>query len=92
LDAKRVKVAETIPASRKLGRERAEELIDSAGRIIVAKGKKVDDFDPQSDERETIVAAMLGRTGNLRAPLAVVGDVVLVGFNEDRYAEVLRGR
>ncbi|MCA9672036.1 MAG: hypothetical protein KC503_40860 [Myxococcales bacterium] len=89
MDAKHVKIGETIPASRKLGRERAEELCDSASRIIIAKGKKIDDFDPQRDDRETIIEAMLGRTGNLRAPLAVVGDVVLVGFNEGSYGDVL---
>jgi hypothetical protein len=32
---------------------------------------------------------MLGPTGNLRAPTARVGKVVLVGFNEDAYTDVL---
>jgi hypothetical protein len=31
---------------------------------------------------------MLGPTGNLRAPTAIVGKTVLVGFNEDAYATV----
>jgi len=31
------------------------------------------------------VAAMLGPTGNLRAPTAKVGSTLLVGFNEDAY-------
>ena len=88
MDAQSVEIAETIPASRKLGRERAEELIDSAKRIVVAKGRTLTELDPKTDDRETIIAAMLGRTGNLRAPAAVVGDTVLIGFNEDRYGEV----
>lgn len=31
---------------------------------------------------------MLGSTGNLRAPTAVVGKNLLVGFNEDAYQVV----
>jgi hypothetical protein len=34
------------------------------------------------------VAAMLGPTGNLRAPTARVGKTLLVGFNEDTYKGV----
>ena len=32
---------------------------------------------------------MLGPTGNLRAPCLVVGSLVIVGFNEDYYQELL---
>jgi hypothetical protein len=32
---------------------------------------------------------MLGSTGNLRAPTAVVGKTLLVGFNEESYSDVL---
>ena len=35
--------------------------------------------------------AMLGPTGNLRAPVVKVGKTLLVGFNEDQYREVLVG-
>ena len=34
------------------------------------------------------VPAMLGPTGNLRAPTARVGKTVLVGFNDDSYGGV----
>ena len=37
------------------------------------------------------MAALLGPTGNLRAPTLVVGDTVLVGFNEDAYEGVFGG-
>ena len=37
------------------------------------------------------MAAFLGPTGNLRAPTLVVGNTVLVGFNEDTYSEVFGG-
>lgn len=37
------------------------------------------------------MAAFLGPTGNLRAPTLVVGDSVLVGFNEGAYEDVFGG-
>ena len=36
-----------------------------------------------------VVDAMLGPTGNLRAPTIRKGKTVLVGFNQDVYDEVL---
>jgi arsenate reductase-like glutaredoxin family protein len=89
LEAKEAEVVETVPASRKLGRDRALELLDMASKVIVAKGKKLREFDTTSDDRDEIADAMLGPTGNLRAPTAVVGKTVLVGFNEERYLEFL---
>ena len=43
---------------------------------------------PPTDD---VVDAMLGPTGNLRAPTLRVGSTLLVGFNEDAYREVLLG-
>lgn len=37
---------------------------------------------------EAIIKAMLGPTGNLRAPTLVVSDTVIVGFNEDQDAQI----
>jgi len=57
--------------------------------MIVMKGKKVSTFavgDATSDEA---VTAMLGATGNMRAPLLRVGTLVLVGYNEEIYQEHL---
>ena len=39
---------------------------------------------------EEALDAMLGSTGNLRAPIAVVGKHILVGFNEDTYSAALK--
>lgn len=76
-----------MSASKKLGRTDAAELAKAASKIIVAKGKKRDDFKGGSASKE-IVDAMLGPTGNLRAPVLRTGKTVLVGFNEDVYTEV----
>ena len=59
-----------------------------ASTVIVAKGKKVDSFKPAGSAPKQIVEAMLGPTGNLRAPTLRVGKTVLVGFNEDVYSKV----
>lgn len=57
----------------------------------MAKGKKVVAFDLKKDkpDDETLLAHMLGPTGNLRAPTIRKGKTLLVGFNEDVYADVL---
>lgn len=81
-------IAEQVPASRKLGRAEANQLILDAERIWIAKGKKIEVFDGGSATDE-IVGKMLGSTGNLRAPTIRTGNRLLVGFNEDVYREVL---
>jgi len=79
---------EKVPASRKLGEERARELILGASKVFVAKGKKLEVFEGGT-ATEGIVARLLGATGNLRAPTIKAGDRLLVGFNEETYREVL---
>ena len=54
----------------------------------MAKGRKVTEFPVRGRVPAETVAAMLGPTGNLRAPTAIVGKTVLVGFNDDAYSSV----
>ena len=70
-------------ASRKLGRKDAAEIAKQASLVIVAKGKKVSEFKPAGKASKELVEAMLGPTGNLRAPTLRSGKTVVVGFNED---------
>lgn len=74
-------------ASAKLGRKDAAALAREASKVIVAKGKKVQEFAGGSAKAE-VVDAMLGPTGNLRAPTARVGKTVIVGFNDEAYGSV----
>ena len=78
-----------MPASRKLGRKDAAALAKAASRVIVAKGKKLDEWKTVGKAPAAAVDAMVGSTGNLRAPCLRAGKIVVVGFNEDTYAEVL---
>jgi len=49
----------------------------------------VDEFSPAGKPTKAMLDAMLGSTGNLRAPTLVVGKTLLVGYNEDVYENVL---
>jgi arsenate reductase-like glutaredoxin family protein len=89
LEASKIEISETIPASRKLQRDDAIALLSKAKSMVVSKGKKVLEFEGGSKASEEAIAAMLGSTGNLRAPTAVVGKHILVGFNEETYSAAL---
>ena len=52
----------------------------------MAKGKKVSEFKGGRATADA-VAAMLGPTGNLRAPTIRMGKKLLVGFNEDAFGK-----
>lgn len=86
-----IAVKEQIPASRKLGAAEARELAAGASTVIIMRGKKVTVFDMKktSADDEELIKAMLGATGNLRSPTIKRGKTLLVGFNADKYDEVL---
>ncbi len=88
MEASDVQVREQVPASRKLQAADAKALLSKAAKLIVAKGKKVSEFELGAKPSSEAVDAMLGPTGNLRAPTIVRGNTVLVGFNEGVFEEV----
>jgi arsenate reductase-like glutaredoxin family protein len=57
----------------------ARALIGSVSKVIVAKGKKVEEI-PAAEAK---VAQLKGPTGNYRAPMIRKGKTLLVGFNAD---------
>ena len=85
----KVKVKETVDAKAKLGKTDALTLAKASSKVIVAKGKKVTTFSMKKDapDEATLLAHLLGPTGNLRAPTIVRGKTLFVGFNEDVYAD-----
>jgi hypothetical protein len=61
--------------------------------VIVGRGRKVVVFDmkkPPPDD-ETLLAHVLGPTGNLKAPTLRLGNTLLVGFSEEAYRQVFGG-
>ncbi len=89
MDANGIEPNEEVPASRKLARKDAADLAKQASLVVVAKGKKVSEFKPGGKAGKDVVDAMLGPTGNLRAPTIRSGKTLLVGFNEDVFMERL---
>ncbi len=87
MEANKISVTEQIPASRKLQRDDALALLKKAKQMTVAKGKKVSEFKGGRSASDEAVDAMLGSTGNLRAPTIVLGDTLLVGFNQEVFEE-----
>ena len=85
-----MKIKEEVSAAAKLGKSEALKLAKAANKVVVAKGKKVTVFDMKKDKptQAELLKHMLGPTGNLRAPTAVRGKIVLVGFNPDEYDAV----
>ena len=87
MEASQIAIEEKVPASKKLGEPEARELARQAGTLIVAKGKKLSEFAAGAGVSRDAIAAMLGPTGNLRAPTVKVGKTVLIGFNESAYRQ-----
>ncbi|MDE0315459.1 MAG: ArsC family (seleno)protein [Candidatus Poribacteria bacterium] len=72
----------------KLEADAVWELMGSAEQIVVAKGKSVETFVPDEDDRDTILKAVLGRSGSLRAPTVKTGNTFFVGYNDALYTDV----
>ena len=64
------------------------DLMGTAQQIIVAKGQRVETFVPTEDTQESILKAVMGRSGSLRAPTIQSGDVFFVGYNNALYETV----
>ncbi len=82
-------VRESVPASRKLQAADCRDLAKQANRLIAMKGKQVNEFDISSSLNEDALNAMLGPTGNMRAPLIRLGKTLLVGYNEGIFDQVM---
>lgn len=89
MDDHNIAAKETVPASRKLSKKDAAALAKRASLVIVSKGKQISEFRPGGKAGADVVAAMLGPTGNLRAPTIVRGKIVLVGFNQEVFEQRL---
>jgi arsenate reductase-like glutaredoxin family protein len=86
-----INVTETVDANKiRFDEEKALGLLRDIEKLIVAKGKKIQEFDLKRERLpdETLLAHMMGPTGNLRAPTARIGKVLMVGFNEDIYRQL----
>jgi len=69
----------------------ALDVLDGVDELYVIKGKKVEHVDLKRarPDRATLLALLLGPTGNLRAPTLRKGRILIVGFDQETYEEVL---
>ena len=73
------------------GEREALALAQSVDEILSLRGKKVVRVDLRARPgREEILAALLGPSGNLRAPTVRQGRTLIVGFTPEAYASVVR--
>ena len=86
MEANNIKIGETVSANQKLQASDAKLLLGSASRLVAMKGKKVAEFNLLDKVNKDSVDAMLGPTGNLRAPTIRVGSTYLVGYNEEIFS------
>ena len=75
----------------RLGNTDALALVSRVDEIYAAKGKKVVHLDLRKDTpgKAEILAAIMGPSGNLRAPAIRRGRTLFVGFNEEAFASLL---
>jgi len=81
-----VTVRETVNASKqRYGPEDLAGLFGEAGKVVVAKGKKVLTFDMKSTATSDpdFLKAVIGPSGYLRAPTIRTGKTMLVGFHPE---------
>lgn len=71
------------------GPNQALELVKSAKKVIVARGKKVVTFDMVKDppDDQTLLAHVLGPSGYLRAPTLRRGQTLLIGYSDAAYRQ-----
>ena len=80
-----------MSAGAKLGRREALALARGASTLIVSRGIRTVSFAMSKDrpDDKTLLAHMLGPTGNLRAPTIRKGKTLLVGFSDEAYQRLL---
>ena len=65
------------------------DLFEGATKLVAMKGKKLETFDLRETavDDEALLKAVLGPSGNLRAPAIKKGKTWMVGFNPDGFQE-----
>jgi arsenate reductase-like glutaredoxin family protein len=81
IDAKKVKLAEAD----------ALALAKKVETIHAARGKRLVTFNMKVNKPADAILLehLIGRSGNLRAPAAIIGKTLIVGFNGALYRRIL---
>jgi hypothetical protein len=67
-------------------------VLKEVDELYVARGKRVVHVDLKRERppRADLLGLLLGPSGNLRAPTLRTGRTLIVGFDEETYARLLR--
>jgi len=72
-----------------LGAEAVWSKLQGVEKVVVGRGQKIHTYIPDATTKEAIMNEVLGRSGNLRAPTLLIGNVYYVGYNEAMYKELM---
>ena len=74
-----------------IDRDGTLDLMQTVSRVIAVKGKKVLRFSLKKNQApdDALLSAVIGPSGNLRAPAIRKGKTLVVGFHPDAYDEVV---
>src|SRR5262245_32416940 len=78
----------------RIGPKEALELARKMAKVVAARGKKVVTFDMKKEppNDQTLLDNLMGPSGYLRAPAAIIGQTLVVGFNEDTYRKLIAAK
>ena len=91
LAQKEVTAASVVNARKEqFDRARTLELLQPLSEVVAVKGKKILRFSLQKGHPppDVLLSAVLGPSGNLRAPTVRAGKRLVVGFHPDVYGEL----
>ena len=90
LDEKNISIDIAVDARKeRIDSETAWQMLKPAKRIVTAKGRKVQGWNPQKDDKTMILKAAIGPSGNLRAPTLQIDNTFIIGFNIELYEKEL---
>jgi hypothetical protein len=75
----------------KIDSETAWDMFKKNETVVIGSGKKFSVYKPVEKNRAMILKSAIGRSGSLRAPSLIVGQTLVVGFNEDMYETYIKG-
>ena len=76
------------PGKEPITEQEAIILINSFKKIFVAKGKRLLEYKTIHDDKQAVITAAIGRTGNLRAPTVHFQDTIFIGYNNNIYQNI----
>lgn len=74
---------------RKIGSDEAWEILKTHKTILIGRGKKYKTYVPDEENREEILKAAMGPSGNLRAPTLEKEATLIIGYNPEMFDRYL---